>query len=151
MIDLNKFSNFLTDKNIYSENAGLYKKLIHKITNEITSEWIVTKFANGIDIADANPIYSAFIEDKKVAIRIIQTEIDINKPIFSTWINKNPFEMTGVKELVISLQLRQDTYEDISYLLEIFINKTLSNDITTFLNGKYHKLWSENVSEALEL
>ena len=106
MIDFNKFRNFLTDKNIYSENVGLYKKLIHKITNEITSEWMITKFANGADIADGNPIYSTFIENKKIAIRIIQTEIDINKPIFNAWINKNPFEMTDVDELVISMQLR---------------------------------------------
>jgi hypothetical protein len=151
MIDFNKFNNFLTDKNIYSENVGLYEKLIRKITNEIASEWMITKFADGTDIGDGNPIYSVFIENKKNAIRIIQTEIDINKPIFNTWINKNPFEMTDVKELVISLQLRQDTYEDLSYLLEIFINKTLSNNITKFLNGKYHKLWNENVSEALQM
>jgi hypothetical protein len=151
MINLDKFGDFLTDKNIYSENAGLYEKLIHKITNETTSEWIITKFANGTDIADGNPIYSTFIENKKIAIRIIQAKIDINKPIFNTWINKNPFEMPDVKELVISLQLRQDTYEDLSYLIEIFINKTLSNNITKFLNGKYHKLWNESVSEALQV
>jgi hypothetical protein len=151
MIDFNKFSNFLTDKNIYSENVGLYEKLVNKITNETASEWMITKFANGIDIGDGNPIYSAYIENKKIAIRIIQTKIDINASIFSTWINKNPFEMTDVKELVISLQLRQDTYEDLSYLIEIFVNKTLSNNIIEFLNGKYHKLWNENASEALQM
>ncbi len=150
MIDFNSYTNFLTDKNIYSRNVGLYEKLIHRITNEITSEWMITKFSNGTDIADGNPIYSVFIENKKIAIRIIQTQIDINKPIFNTRVNKNPFEMTGVRELIISLQLRQDTYEDLSYLIETFVNKTLSNNITEFLNGKYHKLWKENLSEALE-
>jgi hypothetical protein len=151
MIDFNRFSNFLTDRNIYIENARLYENLVHKITSGTVSEWVITKFANGTDIADGNPIYSAFIENKKIAVRIIQTEIDINKPIFSAWINKNPFEMPDVKELVISLQLRQDTYEDISYLIETFINKTLSNPIIEFLNGKYYKLWNENASEALQI
>ena len=67
MIDFNKFNNFLIDKNVYALNVELYEKLIHKITNEITSEWVVTKFSNGMDIADGNPIYSVFIKSKKMS------------------------------------------------------------------------------------
>ena len=151
MIDFNKFSGFSNDKNIYSENVGLYEKLVHKITNETASEWIITKYADGTDIGDGNPIYSAYVENKKLAIRIIQTKDDANAPIFNAWINKNPYDMGDVKELVISLQLRQDTYEDLSYLIETFVNKMLSNHIIEFLNGKYHTLSNESISEALQV
>jgi hypothetical protein len=137
MIDFNSFCNFLKDEKIYQDNIELYDKLFHKITNDHITEWVITKFANGKPIADGNPIYSAFIESRKIAIRIIQVEIDTDKPIFSVWINHDPFEIKGIKELVISLQLRQDTFEDLSYLLEKFINQALSNHLIKLLNDKY--------------
>jgi hypothetical protein len=141
-IDFNKYNDFLDNQRIYLENIELYRKLVDKLTTESQSEWVITKFANGKDIQNGNPIFATFIASKQVAIRIIQSKIDINSPFFNTWINKKPFEMEGVEELVISLQLRQDTYEDLSSLIEKFINRTLSNQITKFLNDKYHKLWN---------
>lgn len=145
MIDFNKYSGFLKSESIYQENVELYDKLFGKITTDEISDWVITKFANEKVIADGNPIFAVYIESKKIAVRIIQLKIAINKPIFNVWINNNPFEMDSIKELVVSLQLRQDTYEDLSYLLEKFINKNLSNQIIKFLNDKYHKVWNENI------
>ena len=145
MVNFDKYRNFLENPETYYENVELYKKLISKTTDEKISEWVITKYANGSDIMNGNPIYALFIEKKQLAIRIIQHKATIHNPIFTAWINKDPFEMKGVSELVISMQLGQDTYEDCSYLIEIFINKSISPLILKFLNKKYHKLWNENI------
>jgi hypothetical protein len=137
MTDIKKFKDFLKNEKIYQQNVELYDALLHKITNETITGWVTTKFANGTSMFDGNPIYSAFIETKKIAIRIIQIKHDTSKPVFNVWINNDPFEIKGLAELVISLQLRQDTYEDLSCLLEKFVNQTLSRHVIEFLNDKY--------------
>jgi len=122
MTDFTKFDNFLKDWDLYKENKELWKEMICRTTKSENEEWLITRFANGEDFFDGNPLYSALIKKKNKGIRIIQLENIVENPIFASWTSTVELEDSVIEELTIALILNEYTYRDAEKLIQQFLN-----------------------------
>ena len=129
------FSRFLYSKEIYNTNKKFWKENIEKIYGEPLEEWVINEYANGNEILDGNPIYSAKIGSDK-AIRIIQDERNKLTPIFASWLGTVSFEEQKIQELVIAIQPYENIYKDSIELVKLFKEKSFKG-FQNLLNKKY--------------
>ncbi len=106
------FENFLRDKRVYVLNQSFWASQLGKAIPEDIIElknWYHNEFANGLKIYDGNPIYSLLIRPNK-SIRIIQEEPESVAPEITAWIQETEGnEKNKIEELVISLELSEQT------------------------------------------
>lgn len=132
--DISKFNLFLKEIEIYNSNKEYWNKIITNLSPSF-KEWMNTKFANGENINDGNPLVA--LRSGNIAIRIIQTERDVLQPKFASW--EKQYTDLGVNELVICIQPYQTIYLETEYLIQKF----LSNRHRRYLqriNVKYNDL-----------
>ncbi|OJW72632.1 MAG: hypothetical protein BGO59_16065 [Spirosoma sp. 48-14] len=123
-MQLARYKNFLLDKDLYFQNKKFWNDTVSRLSNADYTEWVITKFANGEDFFDGNPIFSALYERLNKAIRIIQIEKDILIPELRVWLENVQYEdRSNIKELLIVIQPSDSAFQ------------TAQSIITTFLKG----------------
>lgn len=121
MIYKEDFKRFHVSKDVYKENQKAWHQYIGKTFDGEIQDWIINEYANGLEILDGNPIYSAKFSNN-LAVRIIQSERNPIKPLFASW---NTQELDNdnrtVEELVIALQPYKEVYTDSAELIRKYI------------------------------
>lgn len=138
-MEFRKYYRFLKDNAIYDENARLYEDLFKRLVTPDYSAWANVNFRNGEPIRLGNPIFSAYLKDESIAVRVVQIERDEDSQLLSCWIKNEPFELEGHKEMVIMLQLTQNTFSDLHKLFEGFGKRKIPVSLMTNLNRKYER------------
>ena len=93
-------------------------------------------YANGEEIMDGNPIFSSLYKDDK-GIRIIQLDSDDEEPLFVAWTSGIELDEKRVDELVISLQLSEETFIETKRLISLFVGGALYSQLLDSINSKY--------------
>lgn len=131
------FSNFLTNEleyNIckkYWETKIEYLLLKNKMKN--FAPYLNTKYGNGEEQLDGNPIVNYYIKSKNKALRIIQEEPVSDNIEIGAWTNIFDEDDLGIIELVISLELTPES-EKIAF---DYIEKWLVFDYSIPVMDKY--------------
>ena len=139
------FYNFLTNEQEYhickkyweTKLEYLFKK--NKMKN--FAPYLNTKWGNGEEQLEGNPIVNYFVKSKNKAIRIIQEEPVTDNIIIGAWTNVFDEEDLNIKELVISLELTPES-ENIAF---DYIEKWLILDYSTSVMDKYLDYTFENI------
>ncbi|PID89626.1 MAG: hypothetical protein CSA05_00055 [Bacteroidia bacterium] len=107
------FEGFLKEKLIYKTCKTYWEVKIEELFKQYkiknAKPYLNTKFADGTDFFDANPIANYNISSIGRSIRIIQEEYNPNDLEIAAWIDEFETENFKTKELVISIQLRPYT------------------------------------------
>ncbi len=127
------YCNFLTDKRLYNLNRGYWKKMLISLGKELSIPFYNEHFANGKPFYDGNPIISAYIPSLKKSIRIIQEVPEMNEVEIGVWTEDTEFDNENIKELVISLELSQES------------SKIAKKMIIEWLQGN----WNENQTNSM--
>lgn len=144
------FADFLTNKLVYQICKDYWKIKIadlllkHGITS--LSPYLNTKFANGQDFNDGNPIVNLYDNKQNRAFRIIQEEPESEKETITAWTNKIEINDKKIEELVISLELTPTT-ENIALDL---ISKWLITYSSVNAIEKYIEYIRESISTSSE-
>lgn len=130
------YRNFLNEENIYLQNVDLWKTVVYtllSVENLTFSNYLQTTKKDGSIYMDGNPIFNFRINNTNRAVRIIQEEIETNDVEFSAWLDKLEQEEGTIEELVISLELSQE-----SLLLAIeLINAWIINNFSDEKMNKF--------------
>ena len=100
-------------------------------------------FNNAEEFLDGNPITDRYFANNKKAIRIIQEEITTNSIKIDAWIKKIEIEEDiEILELVISLELSEESTEIVKRLIDEWIIKDLNKEkMEAFIeNDVYQKV-----------
>ncbi len=113
------FHNFLENNTVYQicQKYWITKMEYFFSRNHLQEykPYLNTRFANGVDFANGNPIVNYYVATLNKAIRIIQEEPCDDDVLITAWIDKFEIqENTFIPELVVSLQLTPET-EQILY------------------------------------
>lgn len=106
------FKDFLKNKKTYIENVNYWQTMASElfVPNKIKAEaWLETSFANGEPFWDGNPIFHFIVKKQNKAVRIIQEEAENEKVVISAWINNTELDAIEINELVIVLQLSEES------------------------------------------
>ena len=122
MMKLAKYKNFLSDKDLYFQNKIFWNDTIINLSKNKFEEWVITKFSNGEDFFDGNPIFSAFYPDLNKAIRIIQLPVDEDISLLRTWLDIVNHGDKSIKELVLALQPNDKAYNSAISLITLFLS-----------------------------
>lgn len=130
------FKNFLENEAVYKQNIEFWKTIVYtllSVENLTFQSYLATHKNNNTPYMDGNPIFHFRIENSDRAVRVIQEEIETNEVEFSAWINKLELEEETISELVLSLELSQE-----SALLSVeLINAWIINKIAPEKMEKY--------------
>jgi len=140
MKNLERYNNFLSNKDIYQQNVSFWNEKVRQWSDIDFVEYITTQYSNGTKFYDGNPIFSAFFKGKKKAVRIIQTEKSISDLQLIVWTDKITFQDIEVEELVFSIQLNEITLSDVEYLFNFYISGQLKSNALKIINEKYETL-----------
>jgi hypothetical protein len=126
------FHNFLNDKLVY-QICQLYWQTKMEYFFEINriedpKPYLTTKFINGTDFANGNPMVNYFCLKLNKAIRIIQEEPNDKNTDIAAWIDD--FEMNEnqiIEELVISIHHTPETEQIAFDLISKWVISNLPN------------------------
>jgi hypothetical protein len=139
MKKLANYKNFLSDRDLYSQNVNLWKEIITSLSGDRQfEEWVSTKFANGQDFFDGNPIFSALYEQLNKAVRIIQIEKDTYTPELRVWVeNVQHDHKPIIKELLIIIQPSNRALESAKSIITAFLKGSPITKYITHYNALY--------------
>ena len=106
------YKQFLESEENYSESIDFWKTIVFtllSVENLTFHNYLTTTKKDGSFYLDGNPIYNFRIDNTNRAVRIIQEEIETNNVEFSAWISTFESENEEIEELVISLELSQES------------------------------------------
>lgn len=106
------YKQFLESEEKYSESIDFWKTIVFtllSVENLTFHNYLTTTKKDGSFYLDGNPIYNFRIDNTNRAVRIIQEEIETNNVEFSAWIGTFESENEEIEELVISLELSQES------------------------------------------
>lgn len=129
-------SNFIDNAETYAELKAFWQQSIEDLTNEKSQSYVHNFYSNGIEIMDGNPIFSTLVQ-KTRGIRIIQTEGNSPGPLLVTWFNELFLDHKLIKELVISVQLIEETFNEVKLLIILFLEGNLTEEMLDVVNGKF--------------
>ena len=130
------FTNFLESKEEYQKGIDFWKTVIYtllSVENLTFKDYLTTTKKDGSIYMDGNPIFSFRLDNTNRAVRIIQEEIETNNVEFSAWLDTIELENEKVDELVISLELSQES----SLLAIELINAWIVNNFSKQKMEKY--------------
>jgi len=130
------FRNFLKNDAEYDKNIDFWKTIVFtllSVDNLKFSSYLHETMLDGSLYRDGNPIYSFKVDKLNRAVRIIQEEIETNNVEFSAWLNNVEIESENIDELVISLELSN---ESILFAIEL-INAWIINVFSKEKMEKY--------------
>lgn len=118
------FPNFLENKNTYSLNVEYWSRLLHSITDvkgmSVEEHTFTTTFNNGNYFLDGNPIFEAIVNNSR-AIRIIQQAPESDELNISAWIDQTEVNDRLIRELVIDLELTEESQAKALQLLNVWL------------------------------
>ena len=130
------FTRFLENETEYQKGVDFWKTIVYtllSVENLTFSDYLTTTKKDGSIYKDGNPIFNFRIDNSNRAVRIIQEEIETNDVEFSAWLDTLELENDRVNELVISLELSQE-----SALLAVeLINAWIINNFSKQKMEKY--------------
>ncbi len=106
------FTKFLIEPEVYKSNIDFWKTIIYtllSVENLTFKSYLTTEKSDGTIYTDGNPICNFKLDNSNRAVRIIQEEIESNDVEFSAWINTIEIENEKLEELVISLELSNES------------------------------------------
>jgi len=106
------FTKFLIEPEVYKSNIDFWKTIIYtllSVENLTFKSYLTTEKSDGTIYTDGNPICNFKLDNSNRAVRIIQEEIESNDVEFSAWINTIEIENEKFEELVISLELSNES------------------------------------------
>jgi hypothetical protein len=116
------YPNFLVNKNVYSLNVEHWSRLLNSVTDargmSVEENTLTTTFNNGNCFFDGNPIFDAIIDNHR-AVRIIQQAPENDELNISAWIDEREFDGKILKELVIDLELTEESQAKALQLLNV--------------------------------
>ena len=137
-MNIHLYKNFLNNRDIYKKNIEYWDNIIKNLLFAEKfdyAEYVCTNDGFGNDFFDGNPIYNFHIDHLNKGVRIIQEEPETNDYIlFSAWINELETN-EKIDELVISLELTQET----TFLAIDLINAWILRDLTKHRMKNYIK------------
>ena len=126
------YKDFLKNKKEYKNAESYWEKLFQEIfsqTNIESKKRLNYSFNNAEEFLDGNPITDRYFANNKKAIRIIQEEITTNSIKIDAWIKKIEIEEDiEILELVISLELSEESTEIVKRLIDEWIIKDLNKE-----------------------
>lgn len=135
MKTLSKYKKFLIDKRLYLENQNFWKATFSANSDKSFEDWSITKYANGEDFFDGNPIASALYPGLNRAVRIIQISTDEHVPSLRAWIEDVVYNEKSIKELVIIVQPTDQAYKSVLIMLSLFINETTLKTLHKYIRA----------------
>ncbi len=103
------FSNFLKEKLVYQSCQDYWEIKVNELLffNKISGvkPYLNTKFGDGTDFYNGNPILNYYFTKTNKAIRIIQEEPNPKDLEIAAWTDNFETENFNANELVISIQL----------------------------------------------
>jgi len=130
------FTKFLENEEEYKNGIDFWKTIIYtllSVENLTFKDYLTTTKKDGAIYMDGNPIFNFRLDNSNRAVRIIQEEIETNDVEFSAWLDTLELENEKVDELVISLELSQE-----SALLAVeLINAWIVNNFSKQKMEKY--------------
>jgi hypothetical protein len=136
------FKRFLKDGKIYKASQEFWRRSVHGLAKTNLTDWVKNEYANGEEIRDGNPLFSARLANDK-AIRIIQSSRDALRPVWASWNNTYRVDNAELHELVVALQPYAYVYADSLRLIERFISGEYSG-LQDELNFRYNRLTNQN-------
>ena len=131
------FSNFLKEKLVYQSCKDYWEIKVNELlfSNKISGAkpYLNTKFVNGTDFYNGNPIINYYFSNSNKAIRIIQEEPNPKDLEIAAWTDKFETDNFEANELVISIQLTPYS-EKIAHDL---IKKWVVDDFSASVMEKY--------------
>jgi hypothetical protein len=131
------FPNFLTSGLEYNICKSYWEtKIEYLFTKNNIGKWkpyLNTKWANGQEQLNGNPIVNYYLSVKNKALRIIQEEPETDTLIFSAWTGKIQTDDLDADEMVISLEFTPEA-ERVAFDL---IEKWIIDDYSPGLMEKY--------------
>ena len=138
MKKLANYKNFLSDRDLYSQNVNFWKETITTLSDKQFEEWVSTKFANGQDFFDGNPIFSALYEQLNKAVRIVQIEKDTSTPELRIWLENIQYDNEPIiKELLIVIQPSDRALESSKSIIAAFLKGLPITKYITHYNAIY--------------
>jgi len=126
------YKDFLKNKNEYKNAVIYWEKLFQEIFSQTNIEFkkrLNYSFNNGDEFLDGNPMTDRYFPKIKKAIRIIQEEVTTNSIKIDSWIGKLEIEEEiEILELVISLELSEESVEIVKRLIDKWIIKDLDKE-----------------------
>lgn len=145
------FADFLTNKLVYHICRNYWEIKIEDLLNKnkITNikPYLNTKFVDGQDSYDGNPIINLYSVESNRAFRIIQEEPESENESITAWINKTEIADKKIEELVICVELTPTT-EKITLDL---ISKWLIEKSSVNIIEKYVEYLRESLSTNTEI
>ncbi len=130
---LDYFDNFLKSKRKYKENQAFWRLAI--------AIWCEEPYEELLLDASGNPILYVFFPRLKKFLRIIQRSKTQDGLPFIAYFEQKDLAVSERDELVISLQLNKDTYQDTEKLFKDFICNDINNAKLEQINAKYLAVW----------
>ncbi len=123
------FTDFLHDAVQYEQAERFWQDLFGDVTrsenaeHEWTRPWLATRFADGTPFGAGNPIFSAWSPDRKLGIRVIQSDPSAGASDFESWMDEFASDDGPIKELVISCSLSDETASRARGLIQSWISR----------------------------
>ena len=130
---LDYFDNFLKSKRKYKENQAFWRLAIAIWCEEEHEEVLISTSGDPI-------LYIVFPRLEK-SFRVIQRAKTDDETPFSAYLQKGNFDVFMSDELVVSLQLNKDTYQDTEKLLKKFLFNEIDKHQLESTNAKYLAIW----------
>jgi hypothetical protein len=121
-----RYSNFLSNNQEYEKLEFFWSRLFEEFNSILTEEkkwvfWFENKFADGVKIYNANPIFCRINSDRNKGIRVIQDEFDEEAEkgnLIGCWMD---VAWESIDELVISCILTDETEAIIRRLIKAYV------------------------------
>jgi hypothetical protein len=130
---LDYFDNFLKSKRKYKENQAFWRLAI--------AIWCEEAYEEVLSDSAGNPILYVVFPHLKKSLKIIQRAKTHETLPFLAHIEKKEFDVFESAELIISLQLNKDTYQDTEKIFKAYICNEINNQQLERINGKYLAIW----------
>ena len=131
------FPNFLTNDLEYQICKNYWKVkilyLLQKYNIKNPLPYLNTRYANGKEQNNGNPMINYYIKSKNKALRIVQNEPRTDTLEISAWTNQFQIDKLDTTELVIALELTPEA-ERMTF---DFIKKWLLRDYSPSVMEKY--------------
>jgi hypothetical protein len=123
------FAGFLGDRELYRRTEEYWNALLRPVMGEHSwrMPWLTTKFVDGADFLDGNPIFSAISRDGAKGVRITQVEPGTEAPEFAAWMHDFGDDAI-TRVLAIRLVLTKDTADVSRRLVRRWCSSRLTDE-----------------------
>ena len=130
---LDYFDNFLKSKRKYKENQAFWRLAI--------AIWCEEEHEEILANTHGDPILHIVFPRLQKSFRVVQRAKTDDAIPFSAWSEKGDFDTFFTEELVVSLQLDKETYQDTEKLFKKFLFDGVNQNQINSMNAKYQAVW----------